>query len=283
MKFDRQINIDKIQYELIGVQRGGSAIYKAKNSFLRIGSPEKIHRDLKLHKQMEKFDFPVAKLINEGSFKNMFYFVEQSLGDNCFGSIFKKETAVAGSVSNGTFDKFLKIMIRFCNAQLKTLSKSKNWDRFRHGIHVDIICQEMPDEKNKIIERYKLAEKRLRVFPFGILHGDLTPFNIYPKGIIDLEDSFPGPIAFDIGSFLEIQNWFPETSNDEFHKVYKLTERQETKYVKVLDDIFMGHKLPKASDHAEDFNFLKGIWFTVRMHEFPILQQFRYNIIKNII
>jgi hypothetical protein len=281
--YNKLVKINNQNYDLVDVQRGGSAIYKNGSTYLRIGSKEKIEVDLALHKKMETFGFPVAKLISEGEHEGLQYFIEESLGEDCFGRIFKKETEQSGYVSDKSFEIFLDIALKFATAQLKTASAIKDWESFRKGIHLDIICQELPDEKEKILKRYQQIEERLDAFPFGILHGDFTPFNIYPKGIIDLEDSFQGPIGYDIGALPELQTWFPETSDDEFYRVYKFTPEQRTRLIESVDNVYINQNLPKISGFQEDFDFTKGIWFAVRMQHLPKLQQFRYEILRNLI
>lgn len=282
-KYPKHITVEGSVFELVDVQRGGSAIYKNENYYLRIGDLPKLGEDLTLHKRMESFGFPVAQLVSEGNFQNMPYFIEESLGTECFGQIFKKETQTFGQVTDESFGKFLAITAQFATAQLKTVSETKNWETFRTGLHLDILCQELPLLKQKIIDKYSQVEERLKAFPFGILHGDFTPFNIYPKGIIDLEDSFLGPVGFDVGAFPGIQNWFPDTSDDELHKVYKCTNSQTQEYLRTMDNIYQGEGLPKISDFLDEFNFTKGIWFTVRMQHLPSLQQFRYELMESLI
>ncbi len=284
MNFDKQIIIDNVEYHLEDIQRSGnSAIYKDNINYLRIGAPEKIDKDLSFHKKMEAFGFPIAKLRGEGDYQGMRYFIEKSLGDEHFGQILKRETQALGHVSDESFEIFLNILIKFGAAQIKTISSDQDWESFRNGIHLDIICRELPEYADRIVARYKQSEERLKAFPFGIMHGDFTPFNIYPKGVIDLEDSFVGPLGYDLGSFVEIQNWFPETSDDEFHRVYKFTPEQRAKLISSIDDLYVNAGLAKISDYTEDFNLTKGIWFTVRMQSLPKLQQFRYELIKQLI
>ncbi len=283
MEFKNNITITGKNYILADIQRGGSAIYKDDVSYLRIGDPKKIQKDLNLHKEMESYGFPVAKLLGEGRYEDMHYFIEESLGDNHFGQIFKNETEQNGFVSDKSFDSFMKVIGTFAKAQIKTISENQDWAEFRKGIHLDLICDELPDNKLKILNTYLSAEKKLKVFPFAIQHGDLTPFNVYPKGIIDLEDSFRGPVGYDLGSFTEIQNWFPEKSNDEFYKNYKLTDNQIKNYTETIDTLYSEHKLPLLSSYKEQFNLTKGIWFTVRMHALPDLQSYRYDLIKELI
>ena len=45
--------------------------------------------------------------------------------------------------------------------------------------------------------------------PFVWTHGDLTPFNICERGIIDFEDSFMGPLGYDLVTLVSFHFWFP--------------------------------------------------------------------------
>ncbi|OGE73865.1 MAG: hypothetical protein A3I07_01175 [Candidatus Doudnabacteria bacterium RIFCSPLOWO2_02_FULL_42_9] len=283
MKYPSTITINRINYNLVREQRSGTAIYRSDSTYLRIGSIEKIGLDLELHKQMVKVGFPLARVLEEGEYQDMSYFVEESLGSLHFGEIFKQETESTGYVLDESFETFLHILKIYAEAQVQTIVENKDWDEFRHGIHLDIIIRELPHLEKEILETYKRAEQNLEKFPFAIQHGDLTPFNIYPKGIIDLEDSFLGPVGYDIGAFLTIQNWFPEKADDEFYRVYKFTEDQVSKFKKTVADLYNSHGLPRPSDYEYEFNLTKGIWFTVRMHELPKLQQFRYNTLNKLL
>ncbi len=276
MEYEQNIRVNSRNFSLLEAQRGGCAIYAGDDCFLRMGLPQKLLKDLKLHKQMEGLGFPVARLLEEGKFKDFSYFIEESLGQEHFGRIFKNDTQKLGHVSDEFFAKFLDVCLKFAKAQLKSVVTGKDWPGFEYGIHLDILVQELPKEKKAILIKYEACREKLKVFPFGILHGDFTPFNICPKGVMDLEDSFLGPVAFDISSLMRLQDWFPDTSNDEYHKVYRLTLEQKNNFISAVDDLYAINNLPKPSLFEEEFNFLKGVWFCVRMQHMPELQSFRY-------
>lgn len=281
MEFKKQLVIKGIHYDLVDVQREGrTAIYRADESYLRIGASEKIKKDLAFHIKMESFGFPVAKLIDKGEFEGMAFFVEESLGEEKFGDIFKRETEQFGRIQDKTFDDFIAISEKFAFAQLKIATDKKDWNDFTRGIHLDIICDELPELKDRIMDTYKKAEERLSVFPFVITHGDFTSQNIYPKGVIDLEDSFMGPAGYDIGAIMDIATWFPQSKEYEFYRFYTFIDVQKQKYLDAMDAIYLKHNLPKISDYLADFNFTRGIWFAVRMDHTPKLQQFRYEALK---
>ena len=151
------------------------------------------------------------------------------------------------------------------------------------GVHLDLVSKELPDEKNKIFKKWNNVKDNLRSFPFAVSHGDFTPFNIFPKGIIDLENSFYAPIGFDVGAIIEHLNWFPTSNDYELHQLYKFTNEQKKKFCKAMDDIYIIHKLPGISMFLDDFNFTKGLWFVSKMDKTPKLQQFRFNLLKEII
>ncbi len=283
MDYPAEIIIKNNKYQHVRKQRSGCAVYKNEASYLRIGETSKIHTDFTLHMQMEKLGFPVARIIGSGMHGDLSYFIEQSLGSESFADIFIKETNSNGHVDNESFEKFLNIIAVFAKAQLASASSKKDWGGFRSGIHLDLIIDELPNLKEEILNTYNESEKRLADFPFGILHGDLTPFNVYPDGIIDLEDSFVGPVSYDVGSFIVIQNWFPEKSDDQFHHVYKFTEEQMQFYTNTIDEIYKEKALPLISNYIHEFDVTKGIWFAVRMHNLPKLQRFRYNLIEKMV
>ncbi len=284
MEFKPQITIKGVIFNWVNTQRGGlTAIYKADSTFLRIGSPEKIKKDLLLHKKLEEGGFPVAKLLDEGQIGGMSYFIETSLGSEHFGTLFKKECDEHGRITDETFNKFITVCEKFIKSQLKTVSPQKDWNNFRTAIHLDLICSELPEYKEKILNAYKKVEEKLSVYPFVVTHGDFTPFNILPEGIIDIENSFSGPAGYDLGGILAIPNWFPDSTEYEFYQVYKFTPEQKQKFLNMVDNIYVENSLPKISNYLEEFNFTKGMWFAANMHHFPKLQEFRYSLLKNLV
>ncbi len=283
LNFPKQIAINGEIYEHVDVQRGElSSIYKGVDVFLRIGEQEKIAKDLAFHKEMEKLGFPVPKLLNEGEYAGMSYFIEQSLGEKCYGIIFKEETEQFGKIQDRTFAQFTESCMRLAKVQLDTATKQQDWAQFEKGIHLDVICQELPNLKKNITNKVKLIENNLSQFPFAMSHGDFTPFNIYPEGIIDFEDAFMAPCLYDSVAMMEILNWFPEPGDYEFYQLFQYSPEQKQSYMNRLDDIYKQHNLPAPSEFLSDIDLVKGIWFTVNISRLPKLQKFRYDIMDNI-
>lgn len=282
MKFESKITINNKDYNYVDTQRDGiSAIYKNDSNYLRIGQKEKIKKDLDFHKKMEEYGFPVPKILEEGIHGDMHYFIEESLGDESFGEIFKKETEQFGKIKDDTFNLFVDILKVFAKAQLKTILPSNSDDSFSKGIKLDILCKELPDKAEEILNTYKKTVQNLKSFPSALLHGDLTPFNIYPNGVIDFEDSFTGPIGYDLGAIIEHVDWFPESKEFELYRFYDFTVEQKKILSEAIDKIYLDHNLPQLSDYLPDFNFSKGVWFAVGMQHTPKLQKYRYNLIDS--
>lgn len=283
INFPPKINIGDSIYNLISIQRGElSAIYKSTDTFLRIGQKEKISKDLAFHKEMESLGFPVPKLLEEGEYEDMSYFTEQSLGEKCFGIVFKEETEQFGKIQDSTFEQFIESCMRLAEVQLKTATQQQDWEKFEKGIHLDLICQELPDLAEKITGKVKFLEKKLAHFPFAMSHGDFTPFNVYPKGIIDFEDTFMAPCLYDSVAMMEILNWFPKPGDYEFYQLFQYSPEQKHDYMRILDEIYKQQNLPTPSEFLSDIDLAKGIWFTVNIHKLPKLQKFRYDIMNRI-
>lgn len=284
MEFAEEIDLKGRAYQLVKIQRGGvSAIYKGDLGFLRIGSKEKISKDLSSHKKMQEYGFPVAKIVEEGIDKDLYYFIEESFGDKCFGLLFREEFKRDGVISDKTFDKFISICVQFTEAQFKSIIKEEKWEEFGVGVHLDLVSEELPDEKEKILKRWESMKANLKVFPFVVSHGDFTPFNIFPDGIIDLENSFYAPIGFDVGAIIEHLNWFPLSHDYEIHRLYKFTDKQREKFCDAIDAIYIKNNLPGISGFLSDFNFAKGLWFVSKMWRTPKIQQFRFDVLREII
>ncbi|MFA6446199.1 MAG: phosphotransferase [Candidatus Paceibacterota bacterium] len=284
MKFEDQIMIKGKIYTHVDTQRDGmSAVYKDDSVYVRIGDREKIKRDLMLHKNMESAGFPVAELLDEGEIEDMYFFIETSLGDKNFGLIFKEETEKFGEIKDETFDAFISICVQFAEAQLKRLPSKKSWVDFEKGIHLDLICKELPKEAKNIKKKIKEIKKNLMKLPFVLSHGDFTPFNIYPKGIIDFEDSLIAPFGYDVGSILGHLNWFPESNMYEYYQLYCFSNVQREKYYEAINKVYLKNNFPPFSTFLRDYDFVKGIWFAVRMERAPKLQQYRYDLLRKII
>ena len=47
---------------------------------------------------------------------------------------------------------------------------------------------------------------------------------------------------------------------------------------RVIDSIATGANLPRLSEFKDDFEFCRASWSLVRMHKWPKLRQFRYDL-----
>ncbi len=262
------------------VQRGGTtAVYKSNGEYLRIGESVRIERDLKRHKKMEENGLPVAPLITDGELNGQRYFIERSLGEKRLRDLFEEDTARYGTISESNFESFLRITELFGRAQIKTVVPSKDFDEFAKGIYLDTLCAELADHKGTIRRRFENAAEKLKSFPFVITHGDLSPSNMYPDGVIDLEDSFHGPFGYDLVSSLVTNDYVPESPEYEFHAKYRFSENQRKNYLNLLDRILSENNLPPISDFIADFEFCRAVWLAVGMSKWPKVQKFRYDLL----
>lgn len=267
-----------ITFEFVKSQRdGNSAVYKGVESYLRIGTPDKIKSDLALHKRMESAGFPVAKIMAEGEIDGKAYFIESSVGDKTLSQMFAEETEITGEISQESFNQFLNIADQFARAQLRTQTPKRTFEEFADGIHLDILCQELPQYADKVQMRFREVQRKAAELPFVISHGDFNAHNLYAGGAIDLEDSYHAPFGHDlIGGIVSI-DYFPDSPEFEFFAKYRFSEKQRKDYLELLDRICNEQNLPKLSDFKTDFEFTRATWLLVRMHKWPKIQKFRYD------
>lgn len=125
-QFPENIQVESKDFTLVKIQRDEiTAIYKGDNIFLRIGDEKRISKDLQTHKNMLALGFPIAEILSEGYLEKYKYFIETSLGDENFSSIFTKEVHKIGKISAKSFNDFLSITKKLGESQLKTMSNRR--------------------------------------------------------------------------------------------------------------------------------------------------------------
>jgi len=278
---EQEIIIDGKTFSLVSVQRPGTtAVYRCGNLYLRLGAKNELERDLLLHEQMTANGFPVAKILSKGEYKNYLYFIEESLGEKHFGDLFAEDIKNTGNISNSLFETFLKITNEFATAQLKTAGQRGSVDEFFEGICLATLCKELPEYAMRIEKRFSEAMTHLASFPFVLTHGDFNPHNLYPTGVIDLEDSFFGPAGYDLITNLVHINYFPPSSDYEFFQEYIFNDDQKQRYLDVVDTLYQSKGLPALSPCLPDFEFCRAVWSAVKIEKYPKLQKFRYDLLQ---
>ena len=275
-----KIQLNGQEFLFVVVQRGGnSAIYKSKDSFLRIGTKEKILADLALHKKMEAAGFPVARVIAEGNHNGQLYFMESSLGDTHLGALFANDVEKREVISAEQFESFVLITEKFARAQLTTRRDAQNYTEFAQGILLQKLSEELPEHAEGLGIRFQEVQEKTKQLPFVVTHGDFNPNNLYSKGVIDLEDSFHAPYGYDLVSAMTHINYFPDSKDYEFYAKYRFTSEQKKKYFERMDAISTKAGLPPLSRFKEDFEFCRAIWLAAKLNHIPKLQEFRYDMV----
>lgn len=283
---DTTLEIRGSAYTLIHRQRANPistlGVYKGDSTYLRIGPKYVLERMLRLHKKMASYGFPVAPLVHTGTHAGKPYFIEKSLGDKNFTTLFFEDIEKTGSISDTHFRQFLSVVESFVNAQTQTVLPTHEAEAFSVGIRLDVLCAELPEYADAIRNHLERILERRAYMPYVFTHGDLNPTNMYPHGIIDLEDSFAAPLGFDIVSAITTTNWFPTSRSYESFRRYHFSKEQIEEYLDRCDAILVKNGFPAVSPATADFEFCRAVWLTSRMHMWPRMQKFRYErFIKN--
>lgn len=141
-------------------------------------------------------------------------------------------------ISDATYDDFLKTYQMFMSAQLCERETPQVPAVLSERIHLDQITAELPEDAKRINSKYHDAVDRLQIFPIGVCHGDLNPFNLLRDGVIDFENAFSGPIVYDTLGLIATDKFFPESSEYEFSKMYAFSKEQERIYIWKLQSGF---------------------------------------------
>lgn len=275
-----RIDIEGKTFTFVTRQRGDiSAIYRSDNLYVRIGDPERIRRDLALHKRMKEAGFPVASIVAEGEYGNEAYFVESSLGNEHLGATFAADVEQTGSIGHESFGRFLNVAEQFARAQLGTVTETRDFDAFSRGILLEKLCEELPDYARRLRQRFAEAQANLAPLPFVLTHGDFNPNNLYPAGVIDLEDSFQGPYGYDlVGAVAHIDS-FPDSHEYEYFAKYRFTPEQRNLYQEMIDRVSSEASQPSPTQFSEDLEFCRAVWLAAGIPHTPKLQRFRYDFV----
>lgn len=275
---DERITIEGQDFERVAIQRGGSsAVYRGSGVYLRLGTRERLEHLRKAHREFEH-GFPVPPIIKEGEFQGMFYFIEESIGEKKLGELFKEDWAKRGTVSDEHFEQFIATTETYTKAQLTDGVRPDAENTLAHGVHLEIVSEELPEHAARIRERFAKALERMVVMPLVITHGDYNPQNVFAKGVIDLEDVFVAPAGYDQISGITTIDFFPD-GDYEYVARYRFSELQKQRYLDRIDSVFVSLGSPSVSGIFEDLSFLRALWTAARMHKWPKIQKWRYDLL----
>jgi len=274
MILEKPISLKGQLFDYIKSRRNTSQVFRAqdKESYLRVGPAETIDSEVRFHRRLLEFGFPVPKILEEGvQENNEKYFLESSAGAKHFGELFQSDMQEHRVISNETFDQFLAVIKQYVEAQKRMVIEDRNWESVFIGAHFDIMLEEMPDEKEKIMAVWEKVKLDLADTPFTLCHGDFNAFNILPGGVIDFETSFEGPLGYDLVSAASSINWFPQSGDFEVLAKYSFADSQFNRLLAVSED---------STKNFDALFVLRAMWAVVRMHRFPKLQAWRYTKCK---
>lgn len=272
---ETELTIDGQLFRLMGAQRSGTRVYRGETAFLRIGAPGVIARDLSYHRRMEAAHMPVPAILREGTHTGEAYFVEASLGEKSFRNAFAREYETTSVVTAAQFGLFLESAKKFFEAQLSTRKTAFNRDALATAIRLPSLISELPEYSEQMEKVFKLQCKRLALLPSVVTHGDLNPSNMYPSGVIDLEDSFDGPLGFDAISAIRTQDWFPD-GDYEFTARFRLSDAQRAAYMSEIDALAIRHGAQPISAFQKELEFCRAIWLCAGMSAWPKTQEWRF-------
>lgn len=272
----RTITLDGRTFSLLREQRSGLALYKSEGAYARIGPPERIKRDLETHQAMQEAQYPVAKILAHGTTAAGDYFIEEALGNKTFRTLFEEDIEREGTISEKNFADFVRIVERHLIAQSRSLIPADSTG-FARGVHLEVLCEELSQYCISLPDKFQRVLQKLVDFPYVLSHGDFNPANIFPAGVIDFEDAFPGPFGFDAVAAVSTVEWFPESDEYEYFAHYRFTDAQKETYLAMCDTVSVAAGHPKISAYYDDFAFCRAMWSVVRMHGWPKLQAWRYN------
>lgn len=238
-------------------------VYRSVDSskYLRIGETGSIKSEVTYVKKIYGLGFPVPKVLKQGEVSGCSYYIESSVGEIPFGDKFREECTSQGHVSQDSLESFCEIMCAFLRAQIKSSSLSMQVD-LRKDIMLSNVLQENPGlDINQVESCVKKIEHRISWLPKNFSHGDLTPRNVFEKGVIDFEFCSIAPIGFDVLTAPLVERFWGFSANDKkTHEEFYLDEKQISYYFHRVEKEAELHQIKGFLQFTDDFILLKAIW-----------------------
>ena len=225
---------------------------------------------------MERAHYPVAPIVHEGEIDDSLYFIEKSLGPRSFRALFEDDIIARREIESSHFSAFQHVAKKLYVAQVRVAETGWNAEEFAEGIKLPALCKELPTYADALRARYAEAVARIKKLRGTLLHGDCNPANMYEGGIIDLEDSFHGPLGYDQISALISIEWSPEQRYYEFYAHYHFTEETKREFREMMRKTSQRMNVADPIPYESDLAFCRAVWLCSGMLEWPRIQQWRF-------
>ena len=234
------------------------------SEYLRTATSPEIADEVALTRGLYSRGFPVPEVLATGELEDgMAYYIEKSIGERVFGEIFREETSQHGRVGDEAFDAFVRIIMRYCEAQFdpkNAVPRSRDaLARLTELANVMRNNPPSPEIRQAFLEAHEQASGRVMSLPWAHVQYDFNPFNVLHGGIIDFEFAGSGPVGYDALTCAHFGRMWPKR-----RVAYVLTDDQIARYVADVDKIAIAKGLPAISSFANEFLVLKAIWSTAK-------------------
>jgi hypothetical protein len=256
------IVIDGVAYRHIKDRLMRGKVYGRRDggAYLRTASPMEIAEEVSLTSELHRRGFPVPHVLGHGECADgTAYYIENSIGDRVFGSIFMDETKDTGSVSDTSFDAFVASVRRYAEAQFEATNLLPGQPLSLDGLVglENVMRNNPPVRRTRFEEAYGRAVVRVCELPWGFLQADLNAFNVLAGGVIDFELATVGPVGYDSFTCVYFGRMWPRE-----RIAYVFSESQIERYLAMLDETARKKGIPPPRNYANDFLVLKAIWAT---------------------
>jgi aminoglycoside/choline kinase family phosphotransferase len=261
-KKKENIEIDGKTFSYIKNRLIGGKVFgnQDKSEYLRTANHAEIAGEVNLTKDLYARGFPVPEVLASGTLNDgTSYYIEKSIGERVFGEIFMEETKAQGRVSEESFDAFLDVIRRYCEAQFdhKNFVPHDKDALAAMTALANVMRNNPPSPQMQAMfnEAYEKASERIMSLPLSYVQADLNAFNILHDGIIDFELAAFGPVGYDALTNVHFGRMWPKE-----RVAYVFTDDQIAKYISEIDRVAQEKGLPKVSEYENDFLVLKAIW-----------------------
>ncbi len=280
----KELVVQDTRFHWVSERRAMTHVYQSgdQESFLRMGPASVIRANLEQHSRLSKAGIPLPEVTWSGTLATGYAYIERSLGREHYGDIISREQVASRKISDSTFQHLLDLT-RALHSSAAKLTSARDWNSLREVANISNLKRLRPDFSQRLEQAWDKMAATFAALPWVFTHGDFTPFNIFPKGIIDLEDAHYGPLGYDLASLMSTHAWFPDNRQIEFFRLYAYSPSQQKAFFDLAAQLYPGRLTEDVYEIIEAQSMLRGMWACVLTHHLPKLQEFRFELMDRLL
>lgn len=248
---------------------------------MKLGPKDEIEKEVALYQKLKAVNIPLPSLLWFETYEDdLGRMKEEAIPGLLYSDLFTESYEKDWYIDNTFLEKFIAYQHNHLTWQSHTIGDksivSEPFNKYKYLYSEWFLDHTLIDA---CITKIALATKDE---PQWWNHGDHNAYNIFENGVIDLEDSFFGPLWYDTITAITQNYWFPYPNSIpwELTRQHVFTREQILQYLEALSKHPIGINFMESQTFGALF-LMRGIFVTVKSDSFPLLRSYRYERLQD--